>query len=167
MYQRMEERLGRELEGLRRYLHEVIAAIKAPILGYAQQLGNSSGLFHDGWAARDVSLQLCAQRAVTGITVKGFVPEHFPAVARAFAVEIDGKAFNFSLGRDGGSFEFSCPAEIAGGTIFQLSIRCSSDFNASAAGQGADQRDVAYGLSAIELSHDPIETAKRAKRKPG
>jgi 2OG-Fe(II) oxygenase superfamily len=167
MYQRMEERLGRELEGLRRYLGEVIAAIKAPIVGYAQQLGNSSGLFHDGWVARDVSLQLRAQRPVTGITVKGFVPENFPAVARAFAVEIDGKAFDFSLGRDGGSFEFSCPTEIAGGAIFQLRMRCSSDFNASAAGQGADQRDLAYGLSAIELSHDPIETAKRAKRGAG
>jgi len=167
MYQKMEERLGRELEGLRHYLHEVIAAIRAPVVGYAQQIGSNAGLFHDGWVAREVSLQLRAQKAVTGVTVKGFVPENFPSIARAFAVEIDDKAFEFSLGPDGGSFEFSCPAEVAEGEIFRLAIRCSSDFNASAAGKGVDQRDLAYGLRAIELSHDPAAPAKRAKRKAG
>lgn len=166
MYQRMEERLGRELEQLRHYLHEVLAAIKAPILGYAQQVGDSSGLFHDGWVAREVALQLRAERAVTGITVKGVVPEHFPKVIRAFEIEIDGKMFSFSLETDGG-FEFSCPAEIASGATFQLRIRCNSDFNASAAGQGADQRNLAYGLNAIELSHDPVRTGKPGKGKAG
>ena len=164
MYQRMEERLGRELENLRSYLGEVLAAIKAPILGYAQQIGDSSGLFHDGWVAREVSLQLRAERPVTGVIIKGFVPEHFPKVPRAFEIEIDGKRLDFSLEANT-AFEFFCPADIRSGEIFPLRLRCNSDFNASAAGQGGDQRNLAYGLGAIELLHEPVRSPKPGRRK--
>jgi hypothetical protein len=166
MYQCMEERLGRELENLRSYLGEVLAAIKAPILGYAQQVGDSSGLFHDGWVAREVSLQLRAERPVTGVVVKGFVPEHFPKVSRAFEIEIDGKRLDFSLEANT-AFEFFCPADIRSGEMFPLRLRCNSDFNASAAGQGGDQRNLAYGLSAIELLHEPVRSPKPSRRKAG
>ena len=163
MYQNMEERLGRELQQIRRYLDEVLAATRAPIVGYAQQVGKSSGLFHDGWVSRNASLRLRAERPITAITIKGFVPDHFPQFNRAFEIGIDGEALVFTLGANG-SFDFSFPAAIAAGAEFQLTLNCNADYNASTAGKGGDQRNLAYHLSAIELAHDPA-MPRRARRK--
>lgn len=165
MYQRMEERLGRELEGLRHYLAEVLAAMKAPLLGYAQQVGNGTGLFHDGWVARDVALSLNADRPIYGLTLKGFVPSDFPNVGRSFEIEVAGEVFRFSTSMNG-AFDFTCSVSIPAGTTFPLVLRCDSDFNASAAGKGGDQRNLAYRLVAIELSHEPTPAApQHARRK--
>jgi hypothetical protein len=163
MYQHMEERLGREMEQLRQYLGAVLAAVKAPVVGYARQVGDSSGLFHDGWVTRDVSLRLRADRPLSGITIKGLIPDHFPQLSRAFEIEIDGERFAFSLSANG-NFDFSCPTELAAGTTFELALRCDSEFNASAAGKGGDQRNLSYHLTAIELSHPP---GSGASREPG
>ncbi len=154
MYQHMEERLGREMEQVRQYLGAVLAAVKAPIVGYARQVGDSSGLFHDGWVTREVSLRLRADREVTGVTIKGLIPDDFPQLSRAFVIEIDGERFGFSL-QANGNFDFACPTAIDAGTIFELALRCDSEFNASAAGKGGDQRSLSYHLNAIELSHEP------------
>ena len=152
MYQKLEERLGRELHQLKNYLNEVLAAVKAPIAGYGRQLGNSQGLFHDGWAAREASLRLRADQRVTGIAIKGFIPETFPQVRRAFEVAIDGNVFTFTLGANV-EFSFDCPIEIAAENIVNISIRCNSDFNAGAEGKGDDHRSLSFYLSSIELSH--------------
>lgn len=159
MYQGLEERLGRELEQTRRYLREVLAATKAPITGFARQIGNSAGLFHDGWVTRDVRLTLQADQPISAITVKGHIPDDFPQLQRRFEVDIDGKRHRFSTKANGG-FDFSCSAEIAAGATFPLNLRCDSDYNAAAVGKGGDQRDLAYHLNAIELSHEPAP-AKR------
>lgn len=152
MYQKMEERMGRELEGLRHYLADVLAATRAPILGYALQLGESRGLFHDGWAAREVILRLRAERPIKALTLKGFIPEHFPQLARNFEIAVGDRVFAFTLAANRG-FDFTCPIEIAAGTEFALGLRCDSDWNASAVGKGGDQRPLAYHLTAIELAH--------------
>ena len=158
MYQKLEERLGRELEQTRGYLNEVLAATKAPIIGYAQQLGNSSGLFHDDWATGNVALQLRTERPVSGVVIKGLIPESFPQIKRGFEIEIAGEAFRFSLDANGG-FDFWCPVEIAGDTTFDVRLRCDAEFNASRAGQGGDERDLAYHLNAMELSHETAPAA--------
>ncbi len=154
MYQQMEERLGREMEQHRQYLEAVLAAVKAPVVGYAQQVGNSSGLFHDGWVMRDVSLRLRADRPVSGVTIRGLIPDHFPELTRAFEIAVDGERFTFSL-QSNGNFDFCCPTQIAAGTTFELRLRCDSEFNASAAGKGGDRRNLSYHLNAIELSDEP------------
>ena len=148
-----EERLERELQQMRSYLSEVLAATRAPVVGYAQQVGKSAGLFHDGWVGREASLRLRADRPVTGIAVKGFIPDEFPQLNRAFDIVIDGEAFRFALATNG-SFRFACRVAIAAGTTFDLALRCDTHYNASAAGTGADQRNLAYALNAIELSHE-------------
>jgi 2OG-Fe(II) oxygenase superfamily len=152
MYQNMEERLGREAQQLHRYLDEVLAATRAPILGYALQVGASRGLFHDGWATGEAALRLRAERPVAEITLKGFIPEHFPREGRAFEIAADDRVFRFSLTENGG-FDFTCPIAIAAGREFALVLRCDKEYNASAAGQGGDQRNLAYHLTAIEFAH--------------
>jgi hypothetical protein len=168
MYQKIEERLGRELEQTRGYLNEVLAATKAPIVGFARQLGNSSGLFHDDWATGNVALELRTERPVTGVVIKGLIPENFPQVKRGFEIEIAGEVFRFSLDANGG-FDFWCPVEIASDTTFDMKLRCDAEFNASRAGQGGDERDLAYHLNAMELSHEaapgaPGDGARRSAR---
>ena len=152
MYQHGEERLGRELEQTRRYLDQILRATKAPILGYALQLGDSTGLFHDDWATREVSLQLRTERQVAGIIVKGFIPDEFPRLNRTFEIAVDSNRSRFKLAENG-RFNFFCPAQIAAGATFSLTLRCDADFNASVAGQGDDQRSLSYHLDTIELSH--------------
>ncbi|HLY46911.1 MAG TPA: 2OG-Fe(II) oxygenase [Stellaceae bacterium] len=164
MYQLMEERHGRDLDQLRRYLDEVLAATRAPIAGYAQQVGSGSGLFHDGWVTRDVSLRLRADRPISEIAIKGYIPDDFPRVSRAFEIAIDEETFRFTL-QANGSFDFSCPTKIPAGTNFALRLRCDADFNASAAGKGGDQRNLSYYLSAIELAHEPKPGGPRQTRR--
>jgi hypothetical protein len=168
MYQKLEERLGRELEQTRGYLQEVLAATKAPIVGYARQVGNSTGLFHDDWATGNVALQLRTERPVAGVVIKGLIPEHFPQVKRSFDIAIAGEVFRFSLDANGG-FDFWCPVEIAGDTTFDVKLRCDVEFNASRAGQGGDERDLAYHLNAMELSHGsvPARPGMAGEARPG
>jgi hypothetical protein len=111
---------------------------------------------------RDVSLRLRADRAVTGITINGLIPDDFPQLSRAFEIGIDGERFAFSL-QANGNFDFSCPTEIAAGTTFVLTLRCDSEFNASAAGKGGDRRNLSYHLNAIELSHEPGPAASHQR----
>lgn len=155
-----EEQLDRELQQMRSYLSEVLAAVKAPVAGYARQVGKSAGLFHDGWVGREASFRLLADRPVTGIAVKGFIPDEFPQLNRVFDIVIDGQAFRFALATNG-SFHFGCPVTIAAETTFDLALRCDSDYNAGAAGKGADRRNLAYALNAIELSHEDRPAAVR------
>lgn len=153
LHREAAEEAARKLEELRRYLGEVLASIRAPVLGYAQQVGSSSGMFHDGWVTRDLSLRLRTERAITGVAIRGFIPNSFPDLSRTFDIEIDNESFSFWL-HDKGTFNFLCPVGIAAGTIFDLTMRCDSEFNASAAGTGGDQRNLSYRLNAIELSHE-------------
>ncbi|HEV2362978.1 MAG TPA: hypothetical protein VGS12_02145 [Caulobacteraceae bacterium] len=44
----------------------------------------SSGLFHDGWAGRDLALQIAAERPILAITLRGDIPDDFPQQARRF-----------------------------------------------------------------------------------
>jgi hypothetical protein len=90
---------------------------------------------------------------VTGVVIKGLIPENFPQVKRGFEIEIAGEVFRFSLDANGG-FDFWCPVEIASDTTFDMKLRCDAEFNASRAGQGGDERDLAYHLNAMELSHE-------------
>jgi hypothetical protein len=87
--------------------------------------------------------------------LKGFVPENFPTGDRTFEVELAGEVFRFSTSEKG-RFDFTCPAAIAADREFQITLRCDRDYNASAAGEGGDQRSLAYRLEAIELSHEPL-----------
>jgi Rps23 Pro-64 3,4-dihydroxylase Tpa1-like proline 4-hydroxylase len=163
MYQNIEERLGREIEDIRHYLGEVLAAIRAPVLGYVRQVGNSSGMFHDGWVTRDVSLQLHADRPISEMTIRGYIPEHFPAMNRAYEVRIDDEVFPFSIDALG-SFEATCTISIPAGTDFTLTLRCDSDYNAHNAGTGGDRRDLSYRLNMIELKHETPENTTEPVR---
>ncbi|HEX5455294.1 MAG TPA: 2OG-Fe(II) oxygenase [Stellaceae bacterium] len=149
MYQRLEERLGREIEATRRYIGELVAAIRAPVLGYATQAGKTTGLFHDGWAARETSLRLHAERPITGITIKGFIPEQFSKLNRSFEIVIGDRRFDFTLSTNG-IFELECVLDVARNEEFDLILRCDSSYRADGSG---DQRDLAYRLNAIELVH--------------
>jgi len=162
MYQKLEERLGREMSQLKDYLNEVLASIKAPIAGYGRQLGKCQGLFHDGWAARELTLRLHVDQKVTGLAIKGFIPEIFPEVRRAFEVTIDGNFFTFALDANV-EFTFDCPLEIAAGSSVDISIRCSSDFNAGAEGKGEDHRNLAYYLSSVEMLSEGETSESRTR----
>ena len=95
-----------------------------------------------------------ADRPVSGVTIRGLIPDHFPELTRAFEIAVDGERFTFSL-QSNGNFDFCCPTQIAAGTTFELRLRCDSEFNASAAGKGGDRRNLSYHLNAIELSDEP------------
>ncbi len=153
---RAEEGLRERLDQLQRHLADVVGSIRAPILGYVQQIGGSTGLFHDGWARKEISLQLQAERSVILIRIKGFIPRHFPELQRKLEISVDGKVSTFII-QQNGMFELVYPVEIIAGMSFDLSLRCDHDFNAIAVGQGGDKRDLAYRLLSIEIDHQEAD----------
>jgi hypothetical protein len=151
MYQKLEEKLGRQIEEIKAYLDEVTAAIKAPVLGWALQVGKSSGLFHDNWATTEVRLQLRCERSVDSVTVEGFIPANAVEQSRLFTIEIDGVPFEFQSEKNG-SFSFTCPTKLERGATFALTLLCDSKFKTAEPGATDDLRPLSFLLTAIVVN---------------
>jgi hypothetical protein len=78
-YRQQEVALNERLQARRAHLDEVLQNLYAPILGYGVQEGRLSGLHHDRWVGPRFALTIQPKRAVTRVTVNGWVPDEIPA----------------------------------------------------------------------------------------
>ncbi|MBV9828423.1 MAG: sulfotransferase family 2 domain-containing protein [Alphaproteobacteria bacterium] len=159
---RLAGELRVRLQSLQNYMQEMMASIRAPILGYAHQVGSSSGMFHDGWAGREVTFEMHLHRRVTELTLCGFIPPHFPVRKREFTIDIGEESFSFVMEGGNGVFRFDCLIDIAADADVRVTLRCDSNYNAYAFGTGGDRRDLSYRLIAIELAHEASFDARHA-----
>lgn len=150
MYQRLEERLGRQLEDLKRHLHEVESSVRIPLLGWAKQIGPSVGIYHDGWATSHVEVGICCTRKAKTVSIQGFIPEYAPRGDRSVAVAIDTIKKRLSIASVG-DFSCTCDVDVGAGATVKLQLDCDVSFKPSELGAGNDMRSLSYLLTCVTV----------------
>ncbi len=144
-YQKTELSRNGEIADKGRYIAQLLRLMRAPITGYALQIGESSGLYGAGWATGRVQLHIAPQRPVKRLTLRGSRPEYAPPES-TITVSIDGRVVETAQAGHG---EFEVPIEFhqALTADYSLEIDCEPEFQAP-----DDQRLLAYVL--LELRHE-------------
>jgi hypothetical protein len=81
-YQNKEVELSDQVQTGRTFIQEVLASLWAPITGFGVQQGRLIGMYHDRWVGPHLALTVQPKRAVTGVTVRGWVPDDMPVGGR-------------------------------------------------------------------------------------
>jgi len=150
-YQKLEERLGRERDGLNRYLDEINASLKLPVIGFAMQLRRISGQFwHDSWVGPEAKFEFRAVEDISRVEVHGLVPYVGERGAVTISIAVGEAATGSVIVREV-NFGFACPVVIKSGTVFSLSLACNGALNPAKTGTGDDNRDLAFVVSMIKF----------------
>jgi hypothetical protein len=151
-YQKMEERLGRELNSLHRYLDEIVASIRLPVVGFALQTRRISGaVWHDGWAGPAFAFEMKAVADITAVEMHGAVPnadgnEDIKVVMTVAGTPSTAATFS------GTNFVVQSTVSISQGAVFLIEVTCSRSVNLRKEGKGEDDRDLSFLLSMIRFS---------------
>lgn len=145
VYQNMELDRNGEIAKKASYIGELLRKVRAPITGYAFQVGESSGLYGDDWASGRVQLRIRPGKPVKKLVVKGWRPENSPSQA-TITVRIDERpAAVAQVGQ--GVFEISATFDHELTADYVLGIHSDVEFSSP-----GDSRPLAYIL--MELRHE-------------
>lgn len=120
--------------------------------GRIRQAGPITGLWHDGWAGRRVSLPLVADADLAAIVVRGHAPHAFPGGLHLTVTAGDDVARQNIIST--APFTITMPRACPRDGRVRLVIEASASFCPQDAG-GADTRDLSYVLARI----DAVEAA--------
>ena len=145
IYQNMELAKNGDIAEKDSYIGELLRKVRAPVTGYALQVGESSGLYGDDWVSGWIQLRIRPGKPVKKLVVKGWRPENSPAEA-TITVRIDDRAATVAhVGH--GIFEIPVSFDPEPEADYFLTIRCDVEFSVA-----GDSRPLAYML--MELRHE-------------
>lgn len=146
LYQKMELAKSGQVEQHAAYVRYVLARVRAPFTGYVLQEGLSEGLYADGWARPQISLQFRPLQPVTALRLRGWRPESAPPAT--VTVRLNQTVAEKAV--SGGLFEVELngPGFPIGGTA-RLEVECHPPLDS----QG-DGRELAWVLVEIRAEHD-------------
>lgn len=127
-----------------------------------------TGIYPDGWIAREarVSLQPCGES--DAISIQGFVPG-LPAPWSPFplSVSVNGIRLAFELSRPGPfTIAVPLPPAVYNGRRYDVAIGSPRTFVPAELGSGPDRRRLSIMLNAIELGQRPVRPATQQAKSP-
>jgi len=151
-YQKMEERFGRERDGLHRYLEEILASVRLPVIGHALQLRRLAGMiWHDGWCGEMARFEMRAVAAISSIELFVTVPQaHQQETEITLGLEA-GASLEVKARVTETSLSLRWPVTIPAGTVFQFMLACSTSMNPRKLGKGEDDRNLAMLVSMVKF----------------
>lgn len=151
-YQKLELRLGAQLAEQANHIKQLLSETKPVVTGPARPHGQSSGLYPDGWATREVSFSIMERAPLQTIAIRGWTPDHFPVPMRVEAT-IDGQLVSTTIVNTG---EFTIQsADLGNEVMHRIHIKVDTSFNGVASGVNDDSRDLAYLLVEVECVAKP------------
>lgn len=149
MYDR-EKDLSQQIANLRHALDEARGAARLDLLGYARQCGAPQGAWTDGWASRQVAFTLEADSAITGISVRLWLPDAITggATVRLAAAGREATA----TARPGRMLDLSLATRVPRGERVAVTLDSDRDWQPAPDGQGDDRR-LAFRLVEVRLRH--------------
>jgi Rps23 Pro-64 3,4-dihydroxylase Tpa1-like proline 4-hydroxylase len=146
-YQNIELRKSGQLEQHAAYLREILSRLRAPLTGYVMQEGAAEGLYADGWTQPKVSLRIRPLRPVTGLRLRGWLPDSASPQAELI-VHLNGRLAAQAALRPG-VFELElASAKFPTADAVQIDIGCDRALR----GQG-DDRELAFVLTELRAEH--------------
>jgi hypothetical protein len=150
LYER-EKQFAGQIAAMEGALAQARSALRMPLQGYAVQDAAPLGMWPDRWVGQEFSATFTPQRKVRSVELEIWVPEQLTG-DQVLEVEIQGKRWTHQVAR-GSRSRFSVDVTLPAGDAVGLSIRSSSCFSPAAIGQSADDRELAWMLLGIALSH--------------
>ena len=144
VYQNMELSKNGAIAEKDSYIRELLRKVRAPITGYAVQVGDSSGLYGDDWVSGRIQLRIRPGRPVKKLVIKGWRPESSPAEA-TITVRIDDLPIPYQVGH--GAFEIAVVFHPEQAAEYVLNIESDVEFSVP-----GDSRSLAFML--MELRHE-------------
>ncbi len=152
MYQKLEERLGRERTFLEQYIENISKAIRLPTIGNVLQVCRLSGnVWHDGWTGSEFSFEMRAIEDLSSVEIQGSVAQNqLIGGASKLSLKLSGRG-GIACEVDTPDFHISSPIQVKAGDKFTYSLSCSSIINPAKHGVGADQRDLSMLIKSVRF----------------
>ncbi len=150
-YQKLDERMGRERDGLHRYLDEIIARVRLPTAGNAIQTRRIAGRYwHDGWIGDSLECEFQALDKITALELEGAIPfiDHFGDLEVALAIN---NKSTMSQKVTTNRVAISVRADVASGSKFTLTITASKSAKPQDIGRGGDDRSLSFIVTLLRF----------------
>lgn len=127
-----------------------------PVLGYVESVGETRGLYSDGWTAGVFHFGVRALRRVVGFSINAPVPEQLALDAELKIYASNTLIFTTPL-RRGEELDAFCPFTLERGLTAEFTVYCST-FVPKEFGIGADRRNIALHMPRITFEHDAVDS---------
>ena len=145
-YQEQEQALQQQVQGRHGFLQEVLRSLRAPLIGFGIQDGELTGMYHDRWVGPRMTLTIQPRRPISGIALRGWVPDGIPSGGQLIARADDQVAeIDLVPGR------FALSVAIPGGT--EAAIPLTIEGTRWVTPEGPGGRMLVFILREIELEH--------------
>lgn len=150
LYER-EKQFAGQIAAMEGALTQARNALRLPLQGYAAQATAPLGIWPDRWVGKEFSANFTPQRKARGVELELWAPEQLLG-DQVMEMEIQGKRWTHHVAR-GSRSRFSLDVKLRTGDAVELKIRSRYCFSPTAIGQSADDRELAWMLLGIALSH--------------
>lgn len=150
-YQNKELELSGQIRDQGAYIASILGGLRAPVMGYAVQQGESQGLMPDGWTGGRATFTLVPERPVYGLEVRGWLPDHLRELPTV-TLRIDGREMAVQPAANGPwslGVRFAAPLSEA----IAVELDCDRTFSGKRQGVNEDTRELGFNLMAVRLSH--------------
>ncbi|MBS0439148.1 MAG: 2OG-Fe(II) oxygenase [Proteobacteria bacterium] len=150
LYER-EKHFASQIAAMEGALTQARDALRVPLQGYAVQAVPPLGMWPDRWVGKEFCVTFTPQRKARGVELELWAPDQLSG-DQVLDIEILGKRWAHRVAR-GSRSQFSLDVKLSSGTAVELKIRSRCFFSPAAIGQSADDRELAWMLLGIALSH--------------
>ena len=150
LYER-ETGLHRQISNLEHALEQALGAFRLDVFGYARQSRAPAGVWPDGWASREASLELELVEPCESAIANIWVPEVFDG-GLSLRVECNGHS-TIHVVQNGGIAELLFPINADAGEHVSLRIEADRDWRPDEDGVSSDGRALAFHFRHLRLLH--------------
>ncbi|MGT2472061.1 hypothetical protein [Paraburkholderia terrae] len=126
----------------------MLSSIRPPLSGATKAVGESVGLYHDGWIAPKADFHIMPLQADCRMVICGYTPEPDADTSTQVSVTIDSHVAQTLSVNDGSSeIEVNVPAE---GTPIRIDVESRVSPEKGNVGDG-DERDLAFVLVNVKV----------------
>jgi hypothetical protein len=113
------------------------------------------GYFSDGWVEKDLSFEIVPGRVVESLWIRGQCSQDLTGPLDV-SVSVNGIEVAHSHIEPGREFSLGSACVLARGARAAVSVRSATSINMKRDGKGLDERDLAFLLNRIEVTHPPL-----------
>lgn len=150
LYER-EKHFAGQIVAMEGALTQARDALRVPLQGYAAQAAPPQGMWPDRWIGKEFCVSFTPQRKARGIELELWAPDQLSG-DQVLDIEIRGKRWTHHVAR-GSRSQFRLDVILPAGDAAELNIRSRGIFSPAVIGQSADDRELAWMLLGIALSH--------------
>lgn len=147
LHQQHEIEASNQFDTLAGNYKHIASKLRVPVLGWAKQSGEVFGYHHDDWLEKEFSANFTAQRYISSVTIRVWVPDHAKLpMELVFTVNGIKKT---EKAESSGINEISIGVEIPEGEVINVLLLTSTSISGLEAGLNEDARELSVVLNSL------------------